>query len=198
MKNVRISELIEKYGENVISIANTMRLSGKNYNEIIIETNISEDDIKLLFNIMELNISSNRLFKVKLDKDEIIKLYGEYKNIKKVSKHLNVSYEAMKHFLTENNINLIRKFKSKSQHVIDSRRNNKIKLIEYKGGCCEKCGYNKSVSVLQFHHLDQNEKDFTIGGRSYSYERLKKEVDKCILVCSNCHIEIHEELRNNK
>ena len=45
---------------------------------------------------------------------------------------------------------------------------------------------------MHFHHNDPNEKDFTIGGKSYSLEKLKKEADKCILVCSNCHSEIHE------
>jgi hypothetical protein len=68
--------------------------------------------------------------------------------------------------------------------------------VEYKGGCCERCGYNKSNSVLQFHHLNPQEKDFNIGNKSYSFERIKKEVDKCIMVCANCHIEIHEEERN--
>jgi predicted HNH restriction endonuclease len=43
--------------------------------------------------------------------------------------------------------------------------------------------------------LNPDEKDFQIGGSSYSFEKLKIEVDKCIMVCSNCHIEIHEEER---
>ena len=44
---------------------------------------------------------------------------------------------------------------------------------------------------MEFHHLDPNEKDFTISGKSWAFERLKKEVDKCILVCNRCHTEIH-------
>ena len=71
----------------------------------------------------------------------------------------------------------------------------KIELVKYKGGCCEKCGYDKSYEALQFHHVNPSEKDFTISGKSYGVERLKKEVDKCVLVCANCHIEIHEELK---
>jgi Icc-related predicted phosphoesterase len=74
----------------------------------------------------------------------------------------------------------------------------KKELVEYKGGCCEICGYNKSIQALQFHHIDPNEKDFNISARSYSIERLKKEADKCMLVCANCHIEVHEELRKLK
>jgi predicted HNH restriction endonuclease len=66
-------------------------------------------------------------------------------------------------------------------------------LIDYKGGECEICGYSKCDSALQFHHKDPTEKDFTISGKSLSFDRLKEEVDKCMLVCSNCHAEIHEK-----
>ena len=71
----------------------------------------------------------------------------------------------------------------------------KINLVEYKGGKCEICGYNRATQVLQFHHLDPSKKEFTIGGNhSLSLEKLKKEVDKCILLCSNCHGELHAGL----
>lgn len=70
-------------------------------------------------------------------------------------------------------------------------------LIEYKGGKCERCGYNKSMRALEFHHLDPSEKDFGISKQiNRNIDDLKKEVDKCILLCSNCHAEIHEELYN--
>lgn len=80
----------------------------------------------------------------------------------------------------------------KSKGVIDWRKRTKLKLIEYKGEKCEKCSYDKCVAALEFHHLGPNEKDFTISGKSWSFERLKKEVDKCILICSNCHKEIYK------
>jgi 5-methylcytosine-specific restriction endonuclease McrA len=63
-------------------------------------------------------------------------------------------------------------------------------------GSCQVCGYKKSLGALSFHHKNPDEKDFQISSKSYAYEKLKKEVDKCILVCSNCHIEIHEEIKN--
>lgn len=71
----------------------------------------------------------------------------------------------------------------------------KVKSVEYKGGCCENCGYNKDLSALEFHHLDPNEKDFGIGAKGYtmSWDEVTKELDKCILVCSNCHHEIHSK-----
>lgn len=81
---------------------------------------------------------------------------------------------------------------SKSIHVMNWRNRVKLKLIEYKGSKCSICGYNKPIpSVYDFHHTDPVKKDFAISGKSFSYERLKKEVDKCILVCRNCHSEIH-------
>lgn len=68
-------------------------------------------------------------------------------------------------------------------------------LIEYKGGKCEHCGYDKCMRALEFHHLNPNEKDFGLSRcLSKSISSLKKEVDKCILLCSNCHAEEHERL----
>lgn len=69
-------------------------------------------------------------------------------------------------------------------------------LVEYKGGKCEKCGYQKCEAALQFHHKDPSEKDFTISTVNLNSELLTmdvlyKEVDKCILLCANCHAEEH-------
>jgi hypothetical protein len=69
----------------------------------------------------------------------------------------------------------------------------KEKAVEYKGGSCVKCGYNKCVNALHFHHLDSNKKDFGISGKTISWDSIKQEIDKCILVCANCHAEIHSE-----
>lgn len=71
----------------------------------------------------------------------------------------------------------------------------KHKLIEYKGGKCQKCGYNKCEGALQFHHLNPKEKTFTIAQQNLSVhfpiENFYKEIDKCILLCANCHAEMH-------
>ena len=93
--------------------------------------------------------------------------------------------------------NSVERKKDISRNVINWRKRKKIELIEYKGGKCEICGYKKSTWSLEFHHKDPNEKDFEISGKSWSFERLKKEVDKCILVCSNCHHEIHEKINSD-
>ena len=82
--------------------------------------------------------------------------------------------------------------RSNYRHLSNSRRILKEKLVEYKGGKCEICGYDKCITALEFHHLDPNEKEFTIGHNGVlSLEKCKKEADKCILVCANCHRELH-------
>lgn len=73
------------------------------------------------------------------------------------------------------------------------RKRVKIKLVAYKGGKCQICNYNKCIEALQFHHKDPNKKEFQISGMSLGFERLKIEVDKCDLVCANCHIELHNK-----
>jgi hypothetical protein len=79
--------------------------------------------------------------------------------------------------------------------AIDRQRAFKSKCIEYKGGSCQECGYNKCDSALEFHHLNPKEKDFTISHIKLTNfgDKVKKELDKCILVCANCHREIHSK-----
>lgn len=73
-------------------------------------------------------------------------------------------------------------------------RKRKLDFIEYKGGKCQKCGYNECQAALDFHHRNPEEKEFSICKR-YGYrilsERIKKELDKCDLLCANCHREEH-------
>lgn len=81
------------------------------------------------------------------------------------------------------------------EKVIDWRRRTKEKLIAYKGGKCQKCGYDKDcTSAFDFHHRDPATKSFGIGskGLTRSFEESKSETDKCDLLCCRCHAEIHE------
>ena len=66
--------------------------------------------------------------------------------------------------------------------------------IAYKGGKCCICGYDKCKSALDFHHKNGEVKNFglSVRGLTRSWVRTKKELDKCVLVCANCHREIHE------
>lgn len=86
----------------------------------------------------------------------------------------------------------------KCQSEATQRRRDKVKedAIEYKGGKCCICGYSKCIGALEFHHLDPEQKDFGIAAKGYtrSWEKVKEELDKCIIVCANCHREIHDGL----
>lgn len=81
-------------------------------------------------------------------------------------------------------------------HVAKYRQNVKRKLVEYRGGKCLICGYNRCISNMVFHHRDPSKKEFGIGGKSQSFNRLKNEVNKCSLLCANCHGEVHAGLVN--
>lgn len=65
--------------------------------------------------------------------------------------------------------------------------------LEYKGNKCEICGYDKCSEALDFHHNNPNEKDFTISDRNLilDWVEIKKELNKCSLLCANCHRELH-------
>ena len=68
----------------------------------------------------------------------------------------------------------------------------KIQLINEFGGKCQECGYNKNIAALEFHHIDPNEKEFHLGNaKTTNLDKLLLEMDKCILVCANCHRELH-------
>lgn len=86
--------------------------------------------------------------------------------------------------------------RSTAPYVKARRKKLKDLAIEYKGGKCSCCGYNKCKAALEFHHLDPNEKEFGLGtkGLTRSWDKIKIELDKCILLCANCHREIHNIL----
>ena len=77
------------------------------------------------------------------------------------------------------------------------RRAIKHQLIQYKGGCCEHCGYNKNENALCFHHIDPASKSFEVSNYAYftlrPMEEYYHEIDKCKLLCLNCHAEEHSE-----
>jgi 5-methylcytosine-specific restriction endonuclease McrA len=93
-----------------------------------------------------------------------------------------------------------RKYSDRAEYlkkaVSKRRKLLKEKAISYLGGKCTSCGYSKCADALEFHHIDPTQKDFGISykGVTRSWEKIKNELDKCMLVCSNCHKEIHADL----
>lgn len=79
-----------------------------------------------------------------------------------------------------------------NSQVMDRVKSIKKKAVEWKGGACVKCGYNRNYASLDFHHVEPESKDVNFKtSRHWSWERLKEELENCILVCKNCHAEIH-------
>jgi 5-methylcytosine-specific restriction endonuclease McrA len=69
--------------------------------------------------------------------------------------------------------------------------------LEFLGGCCARCGYDRCVDALEIHHLASSEKDFGISARGYtrSWKKVRAELEKCELLCANCHREAHAKLQ---
>ena len=81
------------------------------------------------------------------------------------------------------------------KYVQNSRTRRKEDMVYVMGGQCQLCGYNKDIHALEFHHIDPSGKDFSFNkANCISWELIKNELQKCILVCANCHREIHSGL----
>jgi len=77
-------------------------------------------------------------------------------------------------------------------HTKRFRKNQKNRAVEYLGGKCTLCGYNKCNQSLDFHHKNPTTKEFSISQNcNRSWSKMVKELDKCIILCRNCHGEVH-------
>ena len=90
-----------------------------------------------------------------------------------------------------------RKYEDRREYLLKAVKIRRKKIremaIEYLGSKCSLCGYKKCLEALEFHHKDSSEKDFGISNKGYtrSWEKVKAELDKCTLLCANCHRELH-------
>jgi hypothetical protein len=76
-------------------------------------------------------------------------------------------------------------------------RKMKAQAVAYKGGKCQRCGYHRCFDVLHFHHRNPSQKTLSLNKAhlaSTMWEKIKHELDKCDLLCANCHGEVHAEL----
>lgn len=82
----------------------------------------------------------------------------------------------------------------KSEAVKRWRQNSKERIIESMGGKCAICGYNKRGGAFDIHHIDPNEKEISFGSiraNPQSWNKIVEELRKCVLLCANCHREVH-------
>ena len=105
-----------------------------------------------------------------------------------------IEKECNKHGLTEFSFRKDNRYRCKkcsSEAVTNRRRKLKELSVAYKGGECSKCGYSKCIAALEFHHLHDKSFGLSLNGFTRSWQKIKLELDKCILLCANCHRENH-------
>lgn len=164
-----------------------LRKQGLSYDQIVQDISIGKGSVSSICKEAGLGQNITELTQDKIE--ECQKLYDQIGNIKKVAKITGISYYRLRNVIKSKTITP----KSNYENVKAHRRKVKEILVQYKGGKCEICGYNKCIAALDFHHLDPKEKDFGISQTNIyrNIDKLKEEVDKCLLVCANCHREIH-------
>ena len=174
-----------------------LRKEGKSYNEIKKILKCSKATISYHCKnegINDIGLDTSK----KLGKEEIEDLKNFYKSntIKETSTRFGVSETTVKKYVEKKRIVYETdddKRKANYLRVKSFRRRMKEKAVEYKGGKCTICGYNRSIRAFDFHHLNPDEKDFTIGSNTnISWSKVKSEIEKCVLLCSNCHREVHD------
>lgn len=176
-----------------------LRLKGKSYKEIASVLECSAAVISYHCqknNLTQIGLSKNVDITDKVKK-EITKYYFEH-SLEETASKFNVSFSTVKKYAGKKRKEISEEErKARAVQAVQKRRRKVKELaVEYKGGKCEKCGYNKYVGAMEFHHLDPSKKDFTLSDKGHcrSWESVKKELNKCILVCANCHREIHAGL----
>ncbi len=114
----------------------------------------------------------------------------------KSKKRIELGEEGWKEYQKERDREKSRKcYKRNISHTSRWRLKLKRRLIEYKGGKCQQCGYNKDVlGAYTFHHRNPSEKKFSISRYPSGLNVLMKEADKCDLLCCNCHAEVHDDV----
>jgi len=80
------------------------------------------------------------------------------------------------------------------QYTLKKGQEKRIFAIEMLGGKCINCGFDKWTCSLDFHHVDPKIKDKKFDSmRSWSKERIEKEIKNCVLLCANCHRAVHKK-----
>lgn len=125
-------------------------------------------------------------------KEQILKLRSEGNTYNQIQEKLKCSKATISYYLNPQR-------KNKVVAANRSRRlNDRKKIKQLYGGKCSKCGYSKCLAALQFHHIDPKNKKFGITNalrkntkNQFTKQEILEECNKCILLCSNCHFELH-------
>ena len=130
-------------------------------------------------------------------KNNILELYNNGVPLTNIADVLKVRWVDLKKFFVALNLPLVIEHKLSGYELVRRRRRNlKLMLAIYVGNKkCKRCGYDKCLVAMDFHHLDPKKKELNISGCN-SWKKLKIESEKCILLCANCHRELHAGIWN--
>lgn len=173
---------------------------GITYIEIARKLNCSKSNVT--YHCKKLNlVNANKRKFIELPETEIANLieYGKTHTIKQCEIKFGISEWHVRKYVKRRDeiMTAVQSRKKNYDRVLARRQQHKLKAIEYKGGKCQICGYSKSPWALTFHHTDPSEKSFTIAKyTTFKWERIQEELDKCLLLCQNCHAEIHHKAYN--
>jgi len=176
--------------EEIIKLIN----EGFTYDDITKKLGCSKSTISYHCNKLNLKSKSKNIDVNSELVNKINELYKCGNSSYTISKILGISKSTALKYISKENIRTKKKTKTKkdkSEYIMRWKKNLKKSLVEYKGSKCEICGYDRCIEALEFHHSDPSKKDFSISTKLFGIEKMKKEVDKCLLLCSNCHREKH-------
>ena len=113
-----------------------------------------------------------------------------------INTNTNYKSRPLEQWIVKETIEKQRKTKAEHKRKTSIANRNFIRRLKRLYGCSV-CGYKKSLDALCFHH--KRDKKYIVSRMSQnSRKSIKEEIRKCILVCHNCHSEIHEQQRTNQ
>lgn len=180
-----------------------LRNNGMSYAEISKQVGCSKSTVS--FHCTNSGLGYIGLGKTQLDRSVINEMmeYRKLHTIQQTASQFMVSPATVKRYCSSKpRIVMSLEDRSKANYARVKARRQRLKelAIEYKGGKCEVCGYSRSIWALEFHHKESSQKDFSVSKyQTLAWSKLKQELDKCMIVCANCHREIHhDEYENNR
>lgn len=227
-ENKELEAKLIEFRKNGFSIGEIAKMTGLKYSmvrKIVAHIKLSKDEISKKISCLRKEQENEKFKGQKIDREvliSVLKKQGAYS----ARKTLGKSYGCIQYWMKEYGIKKRPYFGATSRtncqlcgrSYSDFKTKNKMGLhcntcvskirrvlgkmraIMYKGGKCEKCGFKATrfnMAAFEFHH--DNEKNFTIGnGLNRKWEETQKEIDKCQLVCSNCHRVEHSDYNNEE
>lgn len=134
---------------------------------------------------MNVKLNADRKAKIMLDLDDFIVCTKCRQNKKPSSYYVNVNRPNGKQAECKD----CQKDTNK-KHAFEKKQ----RMVEYKGGKCARCNGVFHPFVYDFHHIDPSTKEKSLNSMRYlSWDRIKEELDKCEILCANCHRLTHVE-----